>query len=173
MQKSYASVAKRVFNSVETQTMFTWIENTTQPTRLNVKQKETIVTPSNKTSSSSQTASTAVKTSISSTKQKQVNNKTSKSQLSKGPQQGHGKLIKDPVQVHNKYGHLDDSEEEPIWNLSPGDSPSPMDESPSEMRRSPSRSPKGGRRMAPNGRKAFRRSDPQNEQDRSMELSRS
>jgi hypothetical protein len=27
-QKSYASVAKRVFNSVETQTMFTWIVNT-------------------------------------------------------------------------------------------------------------------------------------------------
>jgi len=110
--QKYASVAKRVFNSVETQTMFTWIENTAQPTRLNVKKKETIVTPSNKTSSSSQTASTAVKTSISSTKQKQVNNKTSKSQLLKGPQQGHGKLVKDPVQVHNKYGHLDDSEEE-------------------------------------------------------------
>ena len=31
-QKSYASVAKRVFNSVETQTMFTWIENTEKST---------------------------------------------------------------------------------------------------------------------------------------------
>ena len=131
--------------------MFTWIENTTQPTRLNVKQKETIVTPSNKTSSSSQTASTAVKTSISSTKQKQVNNKTSKNQLSKGPQQGHGKLIKDSVQVHNNYGNLDDSEEESIWKLSPGDSPSPMDESPSETRRSP----KGGRRKGSQRKKNF------------------
>jgi hypothetical protein len=70
VQKSYASVAKRVFNSVETQTIFTWIENTEKPTRLTVKPKENILTPSHKTSSSSQTASTSVKTSISSTKQK-------------------------------------------------------------------------------------------------------
>ena len=42
-QKSYASVAKRVFNSVETQTMFTWIENTEKPTRLTGKPKETNV----------------------------------------------------------------------------------------------------------------------------------
>jgi hypothetical protein len=34
VQKSYANVAKRVFNSVETQAMFTWIENTEKPTRL-------------------------------------------------------------------------------------------------------------------------------------------
>jgi hypothetical protein len=54
-------------------------------------------------------------------------------------------LIKDPVQVHNRYGHLDDSEEESVWNLLPDDSPSPMDESPTETRRSPSRSPKGYR----------------------------
>jgi hypothetical protein len=46
-----------------------------------------------------------------------VNNKASKSQLSKGPPQGHDKLIKDPVQVHNRYGHLDDSEEEPVWKF--------------------------------------------------------
>jgi hypothetical protein len=39
-------------------------------------------------------------------------------------------LIKDPVQVHNRYGQLDDSEEESVWNLSPDDSPSAMDESP-------------------------------------------
>ena len=70
VQKSYASVAKLVFNSVETQTIFTWIENTEKPTRLTVKPKENILTPSHKTSSSSQTASTSVKTSISSTKQK-------------------------------------------------------------------------------------------------------
>jgi hypothetical protein len=75
-----------------------------------------------------------------------VNNKTSKSKLSKGSPQGHGKPIKDPVQVHNRYGHLDDSEEESVWNLRPDDSSSPMDESPSETQRSPSRSPKGGRR---------------------------
>jgi hypothetical protein len=42
VQKSYASVAKRVFNSVETQTIFTWIENTEKPTRLTVKPKENI-----------------------------------------------------------------------------------------------------------------------------------
>jgi hypothetical protein len=44
VQKSYASIAKRVFNSVETQTMFTWIENTEKPTRLTVKPKEKILT---------------------------------------------------------------------------------------------------------------------------------
>ena len=139
VQKSYASVAKRVLNSksVETQTIFTWIENTEKPTRLTVKPKEQILTPSHKTSSFSQTASTSVETSISSTKQKNVNNKTSKSQLSKGPPQGHGKLIKDPVQVHNRYGYLDDSEEESVWNLLPDDSLSPMDESPSQTQRSP------------------------------------
>ena len=38
MEKSYVSVAKRVFNSVEA--MFTWIENTEKPTRLTVKPKE-------------------------------------------------------------------------------------------------------------------------------------
>jgi hypothetical protein len=42
----------------------------------------------------------------------------SKSQLSKGPPQGHDKLIKDPVQVHNRYGHLDDSEEESVESSS-------------------------------------------------------
>ena len=52
VQKSYASIAKRVFNSVETQTMFTWIENTEKPTRLTVKPKEKVLTPSHKTSSS-------------------------------------------------------------------------------------------------------------------------
>jgi mannose-6-phosphate isomerase-like protein (cupin superfamily) len=64
VQKSYTSVAKRVFNSVETQTMFTWFENMEKTTRLTVKPKEKIPTPSHKTSSSSQTASTSVKTSI-------------------------------------------------------------------------------------------------------------
>jgi hypothetical protein len=122
--------------------MFTWIENTAKPTRLTGKQKEKIVT----TSHSSHTTTTSVKTSISSTTKNNVNNKTAKSQLSKDPPQGHGKLIKDPIQVHNRYGHLDDSVKESVWNLTPDDSPSPMDESPSETRGSPSRSPKGGRR---------------------------
>ena len=36
------------------------------------------------------------------------------------------------VQVHNRYGHLYDSEDESVWNLTPNDSPSPMDQSPSE-----------------------------------------
>ena len=154
-QKSYASVAKRIFNSVETQTMFTWIENTEKPTRLTGKPKEKNVKTSHKTSSSSQTATTSVKTSISSTTKNNVNNKASKSQLSKGPPHGHGKLIKDPVQVHNRYGQLDDSEEESVWNLPPDDSPSAMDESPSETRRSPSRSPKGGRRKGSQRKKSF------------------
>ena len=35
VQKSYASVVKPVFNSVATQTMFTWIEGTDKPTRHN------------------------------------------------------------------------------------------------------------------------------------------
>ena len=100
-----------------------------------VNQKEKNVKTSHKTSSSSQTATTSVKTSISSTTKNNVNNKTSKSQLSKGPPQEHGKLIKDPVQVHNRYGHLDDSEEESVWNLPPDDSSSPMDESPSGTRK--------------------------------------
>jgi len=43
-------------------------------------------------------------------------------------------MLKDPVQVHNRYGHLYDSEDESVWNLTPDDSPSPMDESPSEKR---------------------------------------
>jgi hypothetical protein len=34
VQKSYASVARRAFNSVETETMLTWIENTEKPIRL-------------------------------------------------------------------------------------------------------------------------------------------
>jgi hypothetical protein len=62
VQKSYASVARRVFISVEMQTMFTWIKNTEMPTRLTVKPKEKNITSSHKTSRSSQTASTIVKT---------------------------------------------------------------------------------------------------------------
>ena len=49
-QKSYASVAKCVLNSksVETQAIFTWIENTERPTWLTVKPKQKILTPSHK-----------------------------------------------------------------------------------------------------------------------------
>lgn len=53
----YASVTKRVFNSVETETMFTSIEDIGKPTRL-TESKRTNITPSHKTSSSSQTATT-------------------------------------------------------------------------------------------------------------------
>ena len=119
------------------------------------KPKENNVKTSHKTLSSSQTATTSVKTSISSTTKNNVNNKASKSQLSKGPPQEHGKLINDPVQVHNRYGHLDDSEEEYVWNLPPEDSSSLMDESPSETRRSRSRSPKGSRRKGSQRKKSF------------------
>ena len=42
----------------------------------------------------------------------------------------HAKIIKDPVQVHNKLGHYDET----VWDV-------PMDESHSPSRRSPSRSP--------------------------------
>ena len=154
-QKSYASVANRVFNTVETQTMFTWIEDTEKPTRLTVKPKEKIITPSTKKSSSSQTATTSntVKTSVSSpcsTMQK-ILNKSSKSQHSRGPPQDDGKLTK----VHNKYGHLEDLEDESVWNLPPDDSPSPLDESPSETMRSPSRSSKGGRRKSSQQKQSF------------------
>ena len=48
VQRSYSSVAKRVFNSVETQAIFTRIENTEKPTRLPVKAKKNL-TPSYKT----------------------------------------------------------------------------------------------------------------------------
>jgi hypothetical protein len=61
VQKSYASVARRAFNSVETETMFTWIENTEKPIRLTVKHKDKIIAPSYKTSSSLQTATTHVR----------------------------------------------------------------------------------------------------------------
>ena len=43
-------------------------------------------------------------------------------------------MTKDHVQVHNRYEHLDDSEEKSVWNLPPDDLPSAMDESPSETR---------------------------------------
>jgi hypothetical protein len=99
--------------------MFTWIENTEKPTRLTGKPKEKNIKTSHTTSSSSQTTTTSVKTSISSATKNNVNNKVSKSQRSKGPPQGYGKLIKDPVQVHNRYEHLDDSEEESVWKLPP------------------------------------------------------
>ena len=125
--------------------MFTWIENTEKPTRLTGKP------------SSSPTATTSVKTSISSTTTNNVNNKASKSQLSKGPPQGHGKLIKDPVQVHNRYGHLDDSDEESVWNL--------------PQKRGDLQRAVGGK--DPNGRKAFPRSDTHDGFDHPMELSRS
>ena len=69
--------------------------------------------------------------------------------------QRQSKAEKNPVQVHNRYGRLDDAEEESAWNLPPDDSPSPMDESPSETRRSPSRSPKGGRRKGSQRKKSF------------------
>jgi hypothetical protein len=52
------------------------------------KPNEKNVKTSHKTSSSSQTATTSVKTSFSSTTKNNVNNKASKSQLSKGPPQG-------------------------------------------------------------------------------------
>jgi hypothetical protein len=95
-----------------------------------VNQKKKNIKTSHTTPSSSQTTTTSVKTSISSATKNNVNNKVSKSQRSKGPPQGYGKLIKDPVQVHNRYEHLDDSEEESVWKLPPDYSPSPMDESP-------------------------------------------
>jgi len=134
-QKSYASVAKRVFSSVETQTVFTWIEDTDRPTRLTEKPKEKVITPSKKTSSSSQTATTSktIKSSFSSTSSTQpknvTNSKSAKGQRSKGPPQGHGKMMKDPVQVHNKQGRSNEYDET-IWGV-------PMDESHSPSRRSP------------------------------------
>jgi hypothetical protein len=64
-------------------------------------------------------------------------------------------LIKEPVQVHNWYGHLEHSENESVWNFHSDDSPTPMDESPSETRKSPGRSPKGGRRKGSQRKQSF------------------
>jgi hypothetical protein len=65
--------------------------------------------------------------------------------------QKQGKAQRDSVQVHNWYGYMED---EPVWNLPPNDSPSPIDESPSDTRRSP----KVIRLNGPNGSKVFPRS---------------
>ena len=82
--------------------------------------------------------------------------------------QKQGKAEMDPVQVHNRYGHIVDSEDESVWNLPPNDSSFPMDESPSET----SRSPKGIGGKGPNGSKAFPRSDSDNGSNHLMKLSR-
>jgi hypothetical protein len=60
-----------------------------------------------------------------STKLKTLNDKkTAKSQHSRDPPQGYGKMIKDHVKVHNRYGHLHDSVDESVWNRLTDDSSS-------------------------------------------------
>lgn len=164
-QKSYASVTKPVFTSVETQTDITWLNKADKPTRLTVKNTEKIITASkNVTNSTQTTTSSSRPTTTSNSKSPTSSNSTShqnkKEQRKPKAQnrslsQKQGKAERDPVQVHNKYGHLDDSEDESVWNLPPDDSPSPMDESPSETRRTPSRSPKGNRRKGSQRKQSF------------------
>jgi hypothetical protein len=57
-QKSYASVTKPVFTSVETQTDITWLNKADKPTRLMDKNTEKIVNSSKKVTNSSQTRTT-------------------------------------------------------------------------------------------------------------------
>jgi predicted RNase H-like nuclease (RuvC/YqgF family) len=162
-QKSYPSVTKPVFTSVETQTDITWLNKADKPTRLMVKNTEKIVNSLKKVTNSSQTTSSSRTTTTSDSKSSTSSNSSShqnkKEQKPKAQNrslsQRQSKAEKDPVQVHNRYGRLDDAEEESVLNLPPDDSPSPMDESPSETRRSPSISPKGGRRKGSQRKKSF------------------
>ena len=113
--------------------MVIWIENTDKPTRLTVQPTANRKnTQSKNTLSSSQTANTSGKAhtsnSFSNHEKKSTKNHSAKNQYSRGPPQGHGKMIKDPVQVHNEI----------VWGV-------PMDKS-HTSRRSPSRSSEGDRR---------------------------
>ena len=151
-QKSYASVTKPVFTSVETQTDITWLNKADKPTRLIVKNTEKIVNSSQTTSSSRTTTTSDSKSSTSSNSSSHQNKKEQKPKAQKRSlSQRQSKAEK----VHNRYGRLDDAEESSVWNLPPDDSPSPMDESPSETRRSPSTSPKGGRRKGSQRKESF------------------
>ena len=111
VQRSYANVVKPVLNSVATQTMFTWIENTDKPTR------PTVQSTSNKTTTPSKKHQVHRKQLALQRKLKlqfHLEIKTSqknkqKIQFSSGPTQGHGKMMNDPVQVHNELGHFDET----------------------------------------------------------------
>jgi Mg-chelatase subunit ChlI len=132
-------VTKPVFTSVETQTDITWLNKADKPTRLMVKNTEKIVNSLKKVTNSSQTTSssrtTTTSDSESSTSSNSSSHQNKKEQKPKAQNrslsQRQSKAEKDPVQVHYRYGRLDDAEES-VWNLPPDDSPSPMDESPSE-----------------------------------------
>ena len=50
--------------------------------------------------------------------------------------QKEGKAQKDLVQVYNRYVHVADLEDEAVWNLPVGYSPSPIYGSPPELSRS-------------------------------------
>ena len=127
-------MTKPVFTSVETQTDITWLNKAEKPTRLTVKNTEKNVNSSKKVTNSSQTTSSSRTTTTSDSKSSTSSNSSShqnkKEQKPKAQNrslsQRQRKAEKDPVQVHNIYGRLDDAEEEFVWNLPPDDSPSPM-----------------------------------------------
>ena len=76
-QKSYASVTKPVFTSVETQTDITWLNKADKPTRLMVKNTEKIVNSSKKVTNSSQTTSSSRTTTTSDSKSSNSSNSSS------------------------------------------------------------------------------------------------
>jgi hypothetical protein len=126
------------------------------------KNTEKIVNSSKKVTNSSQTTSSSRTTTTSDSKSSTSSNSSHQNKKEQKPKaqnrslsERQSKAEKDPVQVHNRYGRLDDAEEESVWNVPPDDSPSPMDELPSETRRYPNRSPKGGRRKGSQRKNSF------------------
>jgi len=61
-QKSYASVTKAVFTSLETKAYITWLDKADEPTRLTVKTTNKIITPSKKVTNSFQTTTSPSRT---------------------------------------------------------------------------------------------------------------
>ena len=76
-QKSYASVTKPVFTSVETQTDITWLNKADKPTRLMVENTEKIVNSSKNVTNSSQTTSSSRTTTTSDSKSSTSSNSSS------------------------------------------------------------------------------------------------
>jgi hypothetical protein len=153
----------RIMASLEgRQTDITWLNKADKRTRLMAKNTEKIVNSSKKVTNSSQTTSSSRTTTTSDSKSSTSSNSSHQNKKEQKPKaqnrslsEQQSKAEKDPVQVHNRYGRLDDAEEESVWNVPPDDSPSPMDELPSETRRYPSRSPKGGRRKGSQRKNSF------------------
>ena len=138
LAKSYTCVTKRLFNRQQTKIISAPYNVT------NYSQATTSSSRTTPTSDSTLTSSTSSNSTSHQNKKEQHKTKAQNRRLS----QKQGKAQMDSVQVHNWYGHTED---EPVWNLPPDDSPSPMDESPLDTRRSP----KGSRLNGPNGSKVI------------------